>query len=224
MAIDQLPMFMQAIAEQESGGKWDAVGPHTGETYGRAVGRWQIMENIWPSWAREAGLPGADWRDPEAQEHVARFKMRQYYQRYGRWDLVAIAWFAGPGRANQAAEEGIESVGNLDDVLGTTVSQYVAKMQSTMGGGAAAPVHEYTGDWKDTVTAEAQGKTAAISPDARFVESRQASSKTMADIMSFISDASRRTEGGRELDARALFGLGGDEEGEPEEADTGGRE
>ena len=73
-------------------------------------------------------------------------------------------------------------------------------------GAVAAATHEYTGDWKDTVTAEAQGQVAEISPDAQFVESRRASSDTMASIMQTISDLSRKTTGGQELNVSAMFG------------------
>ena len=223
MAIDQLDVFMRAIAQQESGGRWDAVGPYTGPTYGRAVGRWQIMEKIWPGWAAEAGIPGASWEDPAAQEHVARFKMTQYYRRYGSWPLVAIAWFAGPGRANTAAREGIDAVGGISDVLGTDVRTYVNTMMQgmdsvTAGGGQ----REYGGG-----RTEGTGPTTPVGPPSadngfrtqglpdpaptrdpnqEFLDSRRASSETMASIMQTISDMSRKNEGGRVLNVSALFG------------------
>lgn len=135
MPLNQLDDFMNAISSLESGHDYSAVGPDTGK-YGRALGRYQIMSEIWPAWAAEAGIPGADWRDPGNQERVARHKMTQYYNRYGRWDLVAVAWFAGAGTANKAERNGIASVGGLDDVLGTTVSKYVKRIMGTMGSGS----------------------------------------------------------------------------------------
>lgn len=135
MALDQIDQFMQSLGQLESGNNYNAVGPNTG-TYGRARGRWQIMEKIWPAWAREAGLRGASWADPAAQDQVARYKMSQYYKRYGSWDLVAVAWFAGPGRADQAKKKGIQSVGGISDMLGTSVSSYVQKVVSGMSGAA----------------------------------------------------------------------------------------
>lgn len=134
MALNQLDDFMNAISSLESGHNYNAVGPPTGK-YGRALGRYQIMSKIWPAWAAEAGIPGADWRNPANQDRVARHKMTQYYNRYGRWDLVAVAWFAGAGTANKAERNGIASVGGLDDVLGTTVSKYVQRIMGTMGSG-----------------------------------------------------------------------------------------
>lgn len=138
MALDQLDSFMNALGEVESGNRWDAVGPYTGSTYGRARGRWQIMSAIYPAWAREAGVNPNDY-SPAAQEKVARYKMSQYYARYGSWDLVAVAWFAGPGRADKAAKQGINSVGGIKDMLGTSVSSYVSKVVSGMGDTAPSP-------------------------------------------------------------------------------------
>lgn len=138
MALDQLDAFMEALGEVESGNNWDAVGPYTGSTYGRARGRWQIMSAIYPAWAREAGVDPNDY-SPAAQERVARHKMSQYYARYGSWDLVAVAWFAGPGRADRAKARGINAVGGIKDMLGTSVSSYVSKVVGGMGYTAPSP-------------------------------------------------------------------------------------
>lgn len=135
MALGQLPAFMQSLGALESGNNYGAVGPRH-PTMGRALGRWQIMESNWHAWSREAGIPGADWRDPKAQDRVATYKFSQYYRQFGSWDLVAVAWFAGPGRAAKAAKQGIQSVGQLKDSLGTSVAGYVRKVMSNMG---AAP-------------------------------------------------------------------------------------
>lgn len=127
MPANQLDTFMAAIRRLESGsyeGNYGAIGPHTGRL-GRARGAYQIMEANWAGWAREAGLAGADWRNPQAQDAVARFKFLQYYQKYQDWGLVAIAWFAGPGRANEAQRRGVSSVSGVSDVTGTSVGKYV---------------------------------------------------------------------------------------------------
>lgn len=230
MPINQLDTFMQAIAQQESGGNYNAKGPNTGSTYGHAQGKYQIMETIWPGWAAEAGIPNADPWDPAAQEHVARHKMTQYYNRYGSWPLVAIAWFAGPGRANTAAEHGIDAVGGISDVLGTDVRTYVDKMMSGMDAATAAGGQvesgggrtEGTGPTSPMATAgsnEAAPHSTAglpepeLDPDQEFVDQRRASSDTMAQIMAFISESASR-DGGRVLDVSAMFGdaFGSDDE------------
>jgi hypothetical protein len=138
MALDQIESFMHSLGALESGNNYGATGPYTGPRYGRARGRFQIMEKIYPAWAREAGVNPNDFSSA-AQDKVARHKMSQYYRRYGSWDLVAVAWFAGPGRADQAKKNGISSVGGLKDMLGTDVTGYVQKVTAGMKGGTAAP-------------------------------------------------------------------------------------
>lgn len=126
-----LDAFMEALGYVESRNNYNAQGPYTGSTYGRAVGRYQIMEKIYGGWAREAGVDPND-RSPAAQDRVARHKMSEYYRRYGSWDLVAVAWFAGPGRADKAKKQGIASVGGIKDMLGTSVASYAEKVVGRM--------------------------------------------------------------------------------------------
>lgn len=140
MALGELNTFMAAMRQMETRsfeGRYLQRGPVITDPesvyYGqRALGAYQIMPGNWPAWAAEAGIPGADWRSPAAQDAVARHKFTQYYRQFGDWRLVAIAWFAGPSRAARAAEEGIESVGGIRDVLGTTVAQYVTQVSDYM--------------------------------------------------------------------------------------------
>lgn len=100
----QLQSFKAAITDVESGGNYDAIGPEIGGD--RARGKYQIMESNWPSWAEVAGLPAdAPWT-PENQERVADAKFREYYNQFGGdWGKVAIAWHAGPNRANLSEEQ-----------------------------------------------------------------------------------------------------------------------
>lgn len=79
-----------AIMGQESGGDSSAVNSRTG-----AYGLFQIMPDNWPQWSAEAGIPGADMTDPEAQKKVAAFKMGEYAKEYGVEGAI-IAWYAGP--------------------------------------------------------------------------------------------------------------------------------
>ena len=138
MALNEIDIFLAAIRRLESGnfaGNYSARGAvvPTGQYAGeRAMGAYQIMPGNWASWAREAGIPGADWRSKAAQDAVARFKFTQYYNRYGDWRLAAIAWFAGPSRAERAKAEGMAALGSIRDVNGTTVPSYVAKIVDYM--------------------------------------------------------------------------------------------
>lgn len=91
---DGLDKFMAALSGQESGGNYQARNARTG-----AYGRFQIMPGNWNAWAREAGLAAGAQQTPANQERVARFKLGQYYEKFGSWDAVAVAWYAGPGAA-----------------------------------------------------------------------------------------------------------------------------
>ncbi|VBB08596.1 peptidase m23 [Lucifera butyrica] len=85
-----LDRFMETIGDIESGGDY-GVPPNA---YG-AKGKYQILESNWDAWCEEAGLPaGSPWT-PANQDRVARYKMLKYYERYGDWREVAIAWNAG---------------------------------------------------------------------------------------------------------------------------------
>lgn len=100
--------FANSIARKESGGNYGAVNRSSG-----ALGKYQIM----PSNIRGSGR-GWDYealgRDvstsqflasPEIQEKIARYKLQQYYNKYGPAG-ASIAWYAGPGAANRYATTG----------------------------------------------------------------------------------------------------------------------
>jgi len=91
--------FMSAISGQESGGNYNARNRSSG-----AMGKYQIMPgNIQGSkkgWDYEAlgrdVTPGQFMGSPQIQEQIARYKLQQYYNKYGARG-AAIAWYAGPG-------------------------------------------------------------------------------------------------------------------------------
>ena len=83
---------MLAISGQESGGDYDSVNADSG-----ASGAFQIMPENWPSWAEEAGIGADAPMTQENQNIVARHKMLEYYNQFGNWRDVAIAWYGGPG-------------------------------------------------------------------------------------------------------------------------------
>lgn len=89
-----LNRFMAAISGQESGGDYNVVNKDSG-----AHGRFQIMPDNWGPWSRET-FGKVVPKTPQNQDKVARYKMAQYYKQFGRWDLVARAWYAGPGSIN----------------------------------------------------------------------------------------------------------------------------
>jgi Transglycosylase SLT domain len=91
--------FLNAIAGRESGGNYSARNRSSG-----AMGKYQIMPgNITGSrkgWDYEAlgydVSPGQFMASPKLQEAIARYKLQQYFNRYGAWG-AAVAWYAGPG-------------------------------------------------------------------------------------------------------------------------------
>jgi len=129
-ALSALDTFLAAIRRLESGsydGKYDAVNRISG-----ALGAYQIMPGNWSWWTQKWGVPGADWRDKRAQDFVARKQFEEYYAKYRNWDLVAIAWFAGPGAADRARREGVGALGSVKDAMGTTVPGYVSTIRQHM--------------------------------------------------------------------------------------------
>lgn len=87
--------LMVSFGIQESSGNYNAVNGRT-----KASGKYQILPKNWPSWSQEAGLPAGAEMTPENQEKVARFKLKQYYDKYGA-EGAAVAWYAGPGNAER---------------------------------------------------------------------------------------------------------------------------
>lgn len=118
--------FINAIAGQESGGDYNAVNGRTG-----AAGKYQIMPENWPAWAEEAGIGSDAEMTPENQEIVARFKLGQYYDKYGARD-AAIAWYGGEGAINYSDEAKNRKQGNGDE---PSINEYADSVMARMGAG-----------------------------------------------------------------------------------------
>lgn len=88
-----LSAFMVAASGVESGGNSKARNSRTG-----AYGTFQIMPANWSGWAREAGVDPSD-KSALNQELVAAHRMQKYYDQFGDWGAVAVAWYAGPAAA-----------------------------------------------------------------------------------------------------------------------------
>jgi LysM repeat protein len=116
----------ESIANIESGGNYQAVGPETGK--GKAYGKYQVMDFNIPSWTREALgqqlTPEQFLASPEAQETVFNFKFQQFADQYGGYNNAAKVWFGGPG--------GLTNPG-AQDILGTTTQKYSDRFSSTFG-------------------------------------------------------------------------------------------
>jgi len=105
-----IDMYLEALKMQESSGNYQAQHKPevitdivTGKKIRvQAIGAYGILDINWTgtktqkSWAKQAGYSGADWHDPVAQDAVAKYKVQEYFNKYGSWDAVSVAWFAGP--------------------------------------------------------------------------------------------------------------------------------
>lgn len=117
--------FINAIAGQESGGNYNAENGDTG-----AYGKYQIMPSNWPSWAEEAGIGADAPRIPENQEIVARFKLGQYYDKYGARG-AAIAWYGGEGALNYSEEALNRKQGDNGEY--PSINEYADEVLGRMG-------------------------------------------------------------------------------------------
>ena len=134
---DALDHFMAGISLAESG---STTGVYDAENPSGAYGRYQIMPQYWDGWADEAGISGANIRDPAAQDRVARYKLGQYYDTYGSWDLAAMAWRLGPSVAERVQTQGW---GSLTATERDKIEPYLDKVMPYTGEGpyrAPAPV------------------------------------------------------------------------------------
>lgn len=117
--------FINAIAGQESGGNYNAENGDTG-----AYGKYQIMPSNWPAWAEEAGIGADAPRTPENQEIVARFKLGQYYDKYGARG-AAIAWYGGEGALNYSDEALNRKQGDNGEY--PSINEYADEVLGRMG-------------------------------------------------------------------------------------------
>ena len=117
--------FINAIAGQESGGNYNAENSDTG-----AYGKYQIMPSNWPAWAEEAGIGADAPRTPENQEIVARFKLGQYYDKYGARG-AAIAWYGGEGALNYSEEALNRKQGDNGEY--PSINEYADEVLGRMG-------------------------------------------------------------------------------------------
>ena len=136
-----IDIYLEALKMQESSGNYQAQ--HTPEVITdivtgkkirvQAVGAYGILDINWTgtktqkSWAEQAGYSGADWHDPIAQDAVARYKVQEYFNKYGSWDAVSVAWFSGEGNANKLVKNGTIDY-SASDANGQTIENYVDQM------------------------------------------------------------------------------------------------
>ncbi len=80
----------------------------------QALGAYGILDINFNKFAKDAGLPGFDfraennkaWHDAAVQDKIAKNLAEKYFNRFGSWDLVRVAWYGGPGRAQKLKNDG----------------------------------------------------------------------------------------------------------------------
>lgn len=121
--------FFAAVEDQESSGNPSAV------SNAGAVGIYQIMPANWPSWSKEAGYEGADPNDEAAQRAVGKYKLGQFYDKYGPAGAL-VAWYAGEENAKRYVKgETTDTWGNSWDTPqenGPSIQGYVDETMSRM--------------------------------------------------------------------------------------------
>lgn len=138
-----IDMYLEALKMQESSGNYQAQ--HKAEVITdivtgkkirvQAIGAYGILDINWTgtktqkSWAEQAGYSGADWHDPVAQDAVAKYKVQEYFNKFGSWDAVSVAWFSGEGNANELVKNGTIDY-SASDSNGQTIEDYVDEMNT----------------------------------------------------------------------------------------------
>jgi len=141
-----IDIYLEALKMQESSGNYQAEHEPsfitdivTGKKIRvEALGAYGILDINWygtktqKSWTKQAGYEGANINDFEAQDAVAKYKVQEYFNRFGSWDAVSVAWFAGPEVAKKMVNEGVIDY-TLKDVNGQDVKTYVNEMNTKIG-------------------------------------------------------------------------------------------
>lgn len=156
--------FYSAIAEQESGGNYKAVGVWVGGD--RAYGKYQIMGANIPSWTKAylgySMTPQQFLNSPSAQEKVAKGKLKSYFNKYGARG-AASAWYSGnPNLHNSTSSQpgGPSIKGYVDSVLNKAAGYPAGGGTSSYsGGGGSTPT---VAKLSRTELAEQYGFTAAF--------------------------------------------------------------
>jgi hypothetical protein len=108
-----------AIGTFESGGRYNLEGIQT--KYGRALGKYQVMEKFLPEFLADAGMPAMTkeefLKSPNAQDQLFNTRFGRYMKETGSFNDAASKWFSGKTMAE---------AGNVRDGLGTSVPTYIS--------------------------------------------------------------------------------------------------
>jgi hypothetical protein len=105
---------MAATAQVESHGSHTALNAESG-----AYGKYQIMPDNWPNWARRYLGDANAKPTPRNQERVAKAKIASLYKWLGSWERVSYWWLTGSSKTSAWSRP---------------ASQYVARVMAMFGG------------------------------------------------------------------------------------------
>lgn len=100
---------------------------------------------------------GYDWQSQKVQDMAAKYLAEEYYDKYKSWDLVRVAWFGGPGRANRinnktnTLEEMPQNVQEDLAKFKTYFNEEIAKGPATTIGTAEAELENPEGNPNDWI-------------------------------------------------------------------------
>jgi len=140
-----IDIYLKALLMRESTNNYEAKHKaSTIEDYAtgkpirvQALGGYGILDINFEKWARQAGLKDfsmkdEDWKDPVAQDTIAKYKVQEYFNKYGSWDAVSVAWFSGEGNANELVKNGTIDY-SQEDSNGVNIKDYVDSMNNLIG-------------------------------------------------------------------------------------------
>jgi hypothetical protein len=123
--IVPIEQAQEAIGQFESGGRYNLVGVET--KHGRALGKYQVMEEFLPEFLKSAGMPAMTrdefLKSPSAQDQLFASRFGQYMKETGSFNDAASKWFSGKTMAE---------AGDRKDALGTTVPGYVSNVNAIL--------------------------------------------------------------------------------------------
>lgn len=95
----------------------------------RPRGAYGILDINWDAWSERAGIRGADWRDPRAQDKVAAYRAQEYIDAYGSYDMAAVAWIGGTESARKVLQRGYDGP---DSIQNPEIKEYLSQFQKGM--------------------------------------------------------------------------------------------
>lgn len=156
-ASSQADNVLRGIAHVESEGAknpYQLIGKDTGKG-DHALGKYQVLSSNVPGWTKEALgqslTPEQFLNSPEAQEKVAEYMVKKHLSQGRSPNDAGSIWFTG---------KPLNEAGNVRDSYGTTVPDYIRKMNEGMG--QDKTYAQNTGEYKGSVKQlEEEGKNRA---------------------------------------------------------------